>query len=265
MFQQAAEVKARLDLALGDNAKPYWSDFKKVIKDDLGKLDWDSRANRYLGELNVHLHNEFITHIFKAADAEANLATRGLIPPPASEPTGPPPSSAASLRAKNAELAPVPFTRDAHKVTLVPKGLHGAVGAQKARAAKQQRRRKQLILAQRAGRNLPNTDQILAQMYIGQVESGLKDVDPTAAKMLEAAVDTYVKGLVEASLVASGADYDVIPNSRVRYNFERNPKRGRKAKVGLPDLQLATEQTPGLIGVDPDTQRAKLMLALALH
>ena len=38
-----------------------------------------------------------------------------------------------------------------------------------------------------------------------------------------------------------------------------------QAKVGLADLQLATEQSPGIIGVDPDTQRAKIMLALAMH
>ena len=39
-------------------AKIYWSDFKKVIKDDLGKLEWDSRAKRYLGELNGE-HGEY--------------------------------------------------------------------------------------------------------------------------------------------------------------------------------------------------------------
>lgn len=279
MFQQAAEVKARLDVALGDNAKLYWDDLKKVVKDEIGKAEWDARAKRYLGELNVHVHNEFIGTIFKAADAEAHFGTRGLVQPPADSRGIPHPaaSSAAASRgkdgagarqlgrAKGVGLPPVPFSRDAHKVQLVPKGSQASAGAQKTKAAKQQRRRRQLILAQRTGRNLPNTDQILAQMYIGQVESGLKDVDPTAARMLEAAVDTYVKTLVEASIVASGASYSVLPCSRVRYNLERNPKRGAKAKVGLADLQLATEQSPGIIGVDPDTQRAKIMLALAMH
>ena len=71
--------------------------------------------------------------------------------------------------------------------------------------------------------------------YIGQVESGLKDVDPTAARMLEAAVDTYVKTLVEASIVygndAICAFVVFLDASPAFLDPTQRERRGKKRKI----------------------------------
>eukprot|EP00040_Diaphanoeca_grandis_P027649 m.157864 g.157864 ORF g.157864 m.157864 type:complete len:263 (-) comp31067_c6_seq2:305-1093(-) len=243
MFIEAERVKARLELALANNTDAYWADFKRVVTGDLPKAEWDRRALERLGEFNVHIHNEFIASLFKCADAQAQLhhaPQKPEVPPPPRRSTH---SQRKSRPPKNASVTQslTMLHRD------VPKNM------------KTKNRRRHLAHTQQAGRCIPGYQQILARVYIGVVESGLSDVDHSSVNLIKSALDSYIKTLLEESMVASGSTYKYARLSSLRYDFRHH------TVLGPQHLELAAALNPKILGMHPNAQRSKILLSLSTN